>query len=299
MSGAAKLALGPVLYNWPAERLRDFYCRVADEAAIDIVYLGEVVCAKRAPFFAPHLDAVAARLARAGKEVALSTLALVMTEAELDGVRALADRDDYPIEANDISAAAMLAGRPHVIGPFINVYNEATLAYLAANGATRVALPCELAEPAIAALAHAGTAEIEVQAFGRLPLAISARCHHARSHGLHKDGCRYVCAEDADGLAVETLEGAGFLAINGTQTQSHACCNLIGEVMALAEAGVGCFRLWPQDIDMIAVAAVFRAVLDRRLDAEDGRARLAALAPDLPFANGYVHGRVGAALVAE
>ena len=40
------LTLGPVLFNWSPDRLRDFYARIADEAEVDRVHLGEVVCGK-------------------------------------------------------------------------------------------------------------------------------------------------------------------------------------------------------------------------------------------------------------
>ena len=40
----AALTLGPVLFNWSAERKRDFYFRMADDAPVDVVYVGEVVC---------------------------------------------------------------------------------------------------------------------------------------------------------------------------------------------------------------------------------------------------------------
>lgn len=292
---AARLSLGPVLFNWPAEELRDFYYRIADEAAVDTVYLGEVVCSKRTPFFAPYVPGVTARLEAAGKQVVISSLALVMTDAEMEAVRDLTAEPGVLVEANDVSTIALLAGRPHVIGPFINTYNEGTLGYFAANGAVRVALPAELPAPALAALArHDSGVEIEVQAFGRLPLAMSARCYHARIHDLHKDGCRYVCGEDRDGLEVDTLDGQSFLAINGTQTMSHTVCSLLGELPELQDMGVGCFRLWPHDIDMVAVAALHRAVLDGEEDTEAAAARLAELAPFAPFANGFYHGKEGA-----
>ena len=59
------LTLGPLLFNWKPERRRDFYFRVADEAPVDCVYLGEVVCSKREPFFVDDLPAIAERLAAA------------------------------------------------------------------------------------------------------------------------------------------------------------------------------------------------------------------------------------------
>ncbi len=43
MGDRAKLTLGPVLFDWPPEEKRDFYLRVAEEAPVDVVYLGEVV----------------------------------------------------------------------------------------------------------------------------------------------------------------------------------------------------------------------------------------------------------------
>jgi collagenase-like PrtC family protease len=60
-------ALGPVLFHWAPEAWRDFYFRMADEADVDTVYVGEVVCAKRAVLFEPHMDAVLERLTAAGK----------------------------------------------------------------------------------------------------------------------------------------------------------------------------------------------------------------------------------------
>jgi collagenase-like PrtC family protease len=295
---SAKLTLGPVLFNWRPEVWRDFHFRIADEAPVDTVHLGEVVCSKRRPFIEKYLPEVIARLTAAGKEVVLSSLALVMSEAERDDIKALvAGAGNTLVEANDLSVAAALAGRPHVIGPLVNCYNEGTLAFLARRGAVRVALPAELAVPTIAMLASQDLAEIEVQAFGRLPLAISARCYHARSRNLHKDGCQYVCAEDPDGMAVDTMDGVPFLTVNGTQTMSYHTLSLLAELAALRAGGVHRFRLWPQTCDMVAVATIFRQVLDGRLTAEAGQDQLGDLMPDAEFANGYAHGREGAALV--
>jgi collagenase-like PrtC family protease len=290
----AKLTLGPVLFHWPADGWRDFYARIADETAIDSVCIGEVVCAKRAPIYAPVMDQVVERLEAAGKEVVHSTLALVMDGADLEGVRALA-RSDRLVEANDVSAVALLAGRAHAIGPFVNLYNEATLAVLARQGAVRAALPVELPLASIAALAEASPMELEVQVFGRLPLALSVRCYHARTHALSKDACRFVCAEDADGLAVATLDGDNFLAVNGTQTLSHAYGCLAGHLEALRGAGIGRFRLSPHTTDMVAVAGIFRNLLDGRSEAAGAEARLAELVGDVPLADGFLAGAEGAA----
>ncbi|MBF0560866.1 MAG: U32 family peptidase, partial [Alphaproteobacteria bacterium] len=278
-----------------AETRRDFYFRIADEAPIDTVCLGEVVCSKRSPFIDPVLPEIVERLEAAGKAVVYSTLALIMSPAEMDAVRDLAAAPEFAVEANDLATAGLLAGRPHWIGPFVNVYNEGTLEFLVRRGAERVCLPVELPAASISALAGLGLAAIEVFAFGRMPLALSARCYHARAHGLHKDGCQYVCAPDLDGMAVESLTGQSFLAVNGTQTLSYTLGNLLAEVPALQRMGVASLRLSPHDVDMVAVAKIFRAVADAQAD-PDGR-QLDPLVGDMPFANGFYHGVEGLTLV--
>ncbi len=299
----ARLVLGPALFNWEPEVLRDFYFRIADEAPIDAVCLGEVVCSKRQPFFLPYLGAVAERLEAAGKQVIHSTLALIMNERELAQVRetaGLAEAGESLIEANDMSCVSFLTGRRHAIGPFVNVYNEGALDFHVRRGAVRVSLPGELPRRSIAAIAAAagGQVELEVQVFGRLPLAISARCYHARAHGLQKDGCQYVCGEDPDGLVVETLDDEPFLVINGTQTLSYTYVNLIGEMDELRAMGVGAFRLSPHDADMVAIAREFRDVADGRREAAAARERLSQLTGDVSFSNGFYHGTRGRVLSA-
>lgn len=293
----AKLTLGPVFFNWRSEDKRDFYLRIADEAPLDTVCVGEVVCAKRAPFFEPFIPEVVERLERAGKEVVVSTLALVTDEQEMKAVRAIAAEAGLLVEANDVACIGLLAGRPHAVGPFVNVYNEGTLEYLARLGATRVSLPVELPARSLAALVKAaGCVELEVQVFGRMPLAISARCFHARAHNLHKNCCQYVCAKDLDGMLVETLDGDPFLVVNGTQTLSYTFCGLMGELAELRQMGINRFRLSPHAIDMVAVSQIFRDILDGREDPGAARRRLAELVTFAPFSNGYYYGKEGAAL---
>ncbi|WP_020594250.1 ubiquinone anaerobic biosynthesis protein UbiV [Kiloniella laminariae] len=295
---ASHLTLGPHLYNWPAEQKRDFYFRIADEAEVDVVYLGEVTCSKRAPFFLPFIPEICERLEAAGKEVVLSSLALVMTGRERKELHELSDDCPWDLEANDLSAVALLKGRSHVIGPFINIYNEGTLDYLYGNGARRIVLPCELPAESLRALGNmARGRELEVQVFGRLPLALSARCYHARAHNLSKDGCLYVCEKDPDGMDVMTLDGTPFLAVNGTHTMSYSVNSLAGELDALQKFGVSHFRLWPQQVDMVAVIQTFRQALDGQIDQIEVQERLDKLVDFAPFSNGFFHSVEGARMV--
>lgn len=291
------LTLGPVLFNWPVERWRDFYFRIADEAPIDHVCIGEVVCSKRQPFFADALPEVIERLERAGKEVVLSSLALPTLRRETRHDAELAN-GRHMIEVNDVSMLPAVAGRPHAIGPFVNVYNEGTLGFLVSQGARLVALPPELPRSSIEAICAAmSDVTIEVWAFGRMPLAISARCYHARLHGHSKDSCLFVCDQDLDGADVDTLDGEPFLAINGVQTLSYAFCNLLETANELVDIGVSSLRLSPHTCDMVAIARLFRGVLDGRVDPADALARSRDVCPSAIFANGFFRGTSGAQYV--
>lgn len=293
-----QLTLGPVLYNWQPDDWRDFYFRIADEAGVDVVVVGETICSKRAPFFEVHLPDVIERLAAAGKRVLLGSPVLISLPRERRQAAELAASGEFMVEANDLTCLRYLDGQPHAIGPYINVYNEATAAQLVARGAKRIALSPELPLTSISIIAASAKAvTIEVFAFGRVPLAISARCYHARIHGLAKDGCRFVCEKDPDDLPVRTLDGTDFLAINGVQTLSYTWANLLGDLQDLAAAGVGALRLSPQHCDMVKVAEIFRSVLDDRCASAEGIRALGELYPAAPFSNGFIHARAGAVMM--
>jgi len=295
-AAAAELTLGPNLFNWAPATWRDFYFRIADEAPVAVVYLGETICSKRAPLFDDYYQAVGERLAAAGKRVVHSTLGETASKIDRRLVSDVCEKASDLIEANDASAAYYLRGRPHAIGPLMNVYNEETLRFLAGKGAQSICLPAELPFSATRVLCTAAAAEnvtIEVQVFGRQSLALSARCYHARAHGRTKDTCRFVCENDPDGLVLSTLEQKPFLVANGVQTLSYEYLNLVQEIPALRAAGVSRYRLSPHDCDMVQVASQFRGVLDGTLGVGEALARLEDLSLGAPFCNGFHHGKPG------
>ncbi|MDR9804674.1 ubiquinone anaerobic biosynthesis protein UbiV [Rhizobium hidalgonense] len=300
MTSALKLTLGPLLYLWQTERWRDFYFRIADEAPVDTVVLGETVCSKRLHFMESEMAAVVERLEASGKEVRISTLALVTLDREAKYQRSLADGDGHLVEANDLSALQALKNRHHTIGPFVNVYNGASAKVLARNGATAICLPPELPSASIGEIAKScPEVALELFAFGRVPLAISARCAHARSKGRTKDNCQFVCDEDPDGLPVRTLSGQPFLALNGVQTLSHSCQALIEEPTDTLSLGISSLRLSPQACDMVAVSDLFRRVADGRMPPPEASRRLREIYPEAPLSNGFHHGRAGAEWIAR
>ncbi|MBZ0123654.1 MAG: U32 family peptidase, partial [Roseovarius sp.] len=133
-----ELTLGPVAYHWSAEKKLDFYARIADEAPVSTVYLGEVICSKRAPFFEREMPQAIERLERGGKRVVISSLAEVMLNRERQATADLAESEDFEIEINNAAGLYARGNRPHRVGPFLNAYSEATIAWMAGQGASHV-----------------------------------------------------------------------------------------------------------------------------------------------------------------
>ena len=87
-----------------------FYDAIA-AAPVDIVYLGETVCSRRHELrLADWLD-MAERLRDAGKEVVLSTQVLLESGADVSTLHRIAANGRFLVEANDMGAVQLLAGR--------------------------------------------------------------------------------------------------------------------------------------------------------------------------------------------
>ncbi|GAL10692.1 putative protease [Vibrio astriarenae] len=140
-----KYALGPLLYFWPKQDVEAFYQQAMSSNA-DIVYLGESVCSKRREMKVNHWFDIAKELSSAGKQVVISTMALLEAPSEVSVMKKYIDNGDFAIEANDVSAIQLASEKkvPFVVGPAINTYNAHTLKLFRKQGMIRWCMPVEL-----------------------------------------------------------------------------------------------------------------------------------------------------------
>ena len=289
-----KLSIGPILYFWERDRVLDFYRQVADSPA-EIVYLGEVICSKRRLLKPEDWLTIGRELREAGKEVVLSTLTLVEAASESSAVKRLCANEEFMVEANDVTAIQYLssAGVPFVSGPSVNIYNHRSLALLANKGQKRWVLPVELGLESLEEIQQRRPAgvETEIFAFGRLPLAYSARCYTARSENLPKDDCQFKCIEHPDGRMPKTREGQDFLILNGVQTQSALTHQVLSQLSELKRLGTDVLRISPQFENTMDIVEIFHAACQGS-PSGDLLDRLMALVPG-GACNGYLLNRSG------
>ena len=295
-----KFSLGPIIYFWEKQKVMDFY-RAAAESSLDIVYLGETVCAKRRELRLEDYLTIAHQLREAGKEVVLSSMTLLESPADLRELSRYCDNGEFLIEANDMAAVEILhtRGLPFVAGNTLNCYNQHTLRYLIQLGMQRWVVPVELPLRWIKTMIDAPEINdvrecfsSELFAFGHLPLAWSARCFSARAEGISKDQCELCCKKYPAGRSVTSQEGETLFTINGIQTQSGYRYNLINDLSELHDV-IDIVRLSPQETDTFLWLERFQ------LQAQKLKQNNALIHYPLekPDCNGFWHEQAGKELV--
>lgn len=261
-----KYSLGPVLYYWSKETLEEFYQQAANSRA-DVVYLGEAVCSKRRATKVGDWLAMAKALADSGKQVVISTLALVQASSELNELKRYVDNGEFLLEASDLGVVNLCAERklPFVAGHALNCYNAVTLRLLLKQGMVRWCMPVELSRDWLVNLLDQCDTlgirhqfEVEVLSYGHLPLAYSARCFTARSENRAKDECETCCIKYPTGRSMRSQEDQQVFVLNGIQTMSGYVYNLGNELTSM-QGLVDVVRLSPMGSETFTMLEAFKA----------------------------------------
>nr|WP_087505335.1 U32 family peptidase [Neiella marina] len=291
-----QISLGANQYYWPKSTIEQFYRDIAD-SSVQRVYLGEAVCSKRKELRLTDWLAIAKELIQAGKQVRLSTLALIEAPQELDMIMPYLEQQDLVVEANDIAVVQLAKERqlPFVAGSALNIYNMSALKRMLDAGMVSWVMPVELSRDWLKGVLDEAQAEgvrdrfdVEVLGYGHLPLAFSARCFTARSLDRPKDQCKKCCIDYPDGRLVKNLEDKPMFVLNGIQTQSGYCYDLSNDIASM-QGLVDWFRISPQSDNMKAIIDHISTQLTEPLHQP--------LAPD--HCNGYWWSVAGKELVAE
>ncbi|RLA07589.1 MAG: U32 family peptidase [Gammaproteobacteria bacterium] len=259
-----RISLGPITYYWSEQQISDFYHDIA-KTNVDIVYLGEVICAKRRTQDYNGWLEIGRFLQKQGKQVILSTLTLIEAQSDIKTIKKICRNDEFLVEANDIATVQILSdlNLPFVTGPSVNIYNSQTLKILQKKGLKRWVMPVELSRQTLLDFQQKIDFDIETEifTFGKMPLAYSARCYTARAYNLSKDDCQYKCIDDSDGKLLKTKEQQKFLNINGIQMQSAATSNLLNEIKNEKDANIDVVRINPQSKFTPDIIEVFNQTL--------------------------------------
>lgn len=297
-----KLALGPVLFDWKKEDLLRFYDEVAD-MSVDRVYLGEVVCVKKKGLSVKEIEETGRKLEKAGKEVVISSLAVVSNEDELKLVRNMASLP-FAIEANDMSVFNIVNppipplakrgkwGFEVIAGPHITTYNAPSIEFLKSIGIKKVVFPVELSRDSVSYCIRNTDVDAEVFAHGKAPLAFSWRCYTSRKYGLNKSNCQYHCTQHPDGMLLKTIDGESTFTVNGTSVLSALTYTLVEVIEDLQSIGVHALRISPQYQHTKKIVDVFKKRLDGIIGPEEGLAMLQETSPQ-GFCNGWYFGMAG------
>ena len=286
------IVLGPLLFFWQKDDVYRFYEQV-ESSVFDRIYLGEVVCGKRRELKLDDWLDIARKLRDQGKTVVLSTQGLIEAGSELSTVCRICDNGDFLVEANDMSAVQFLSERklPFVTGPSVNLYSAQSLKVLHQLGLQRWVMPVELSFEHFRAISdefdslEMKSLETEIFSYGYLPLAYSARCFSARTRGLVKDRCEFTCLKSPAGIPLATQEGDALFTLNGIQTLSGRCHNILDQWALMEKSGINGMRLSAHSFDVFSVADDLMEIMAGRQDGS------ASGKPD--ECNGYWFGQSG------
>ncbi len=286
------ITLAPIPFYWSKNAVFEFYQQIKT-LPVNRVCLGETICSKRRELRFDDWLEIGNMLAASGKDVVMSTLALLEAESEMRYMQRVCSQSDFGIEANDLAAVEALhaLGKSIIGGPFLNIYNAHTLKLLVKDGLTHWSLPVELGRADLEEMLNQIkqqniNVKTELMVHGYLPLALSARCFTARALGRQKDDCKRICIDYPTGFEVDSQEDQRLFNINGIQTLSGKVLDLLDQMPEIRALNLDSIRICPSQYDMSEIIRAYD-------QAVQGSQHPSKPSIDAGICNGYWYGKEG------
>lgn len=209
-----QISLAPPPFFMEKKKLLRLY-DLATTSPIEIIYLGETICRKRAPLDFRELISLAEKLRNIGKEVVLSSPLLINSEQNSDYLEKIVDIDDFAIEANEMTAVSRMITRnkKFICGNGIHIYNNHSFKLMTSMGMFRWQPPNELDLNSVIKISDNTPVATEITIYGKKILAFSARCFSAYAKNKNRENCSFACKNGENEL--KTLDGNKILTTNG------------------------------------------------------------------------------------
>jgi len=278
-ANAMEIAIGPLPTNWGKEKILDYYRKVAAHPGINRAYVGEIACTKRDILDPRLFTEIQDLLKGAGKEVILSTHVLPTNEGDVNKSRALME-EAHQIEVNNVGIFNVwlkeFREKPLTLGPYFNVYNPQSAKFLLKYKIRRIVFPVDISVNTMEKMCEEVDVPFEVVTYGNFPIAFSWRCYTARAFGKLRRDCGFKCYE-VKNLPHATLEGEPLFMINGPAVYNAKTYCLVSYLKGFQEMGVASIRIETIPENVVEVADIFKALIEREISPAQAEKKLASL----------------------
>ncbi len=292
-----ELTLSPVYSAWDKQRLKNFYIKGAANMDVSTVYVGEVICQKRALLSNQDYKDIVSALKKSGKTVYMASLALITNKDELERTLQFAHLFDG-IEVNSFGVLNLiikdesLKDKDIIFGPFMNIYNSVATGYIKKFNPARLVIPYEVPYDTIKGITQGADIPVEVNAWGHLSTALSWRCYTARTFELGREDCRKKCFDFPEGILLNTIDDEDLYIMNGIQVLSSKIHCIIEQLDMLKEANVPYLRITPAYHCTADVVNIYSGVVNGNIDKKEAVKMLDAYA-EHGLSNGWFLGKPG------
>ncbi len=258
------ISIGPILYNWSKNKIKNFYKNISKKG-VSKIYFGELTCINKG-FSIDEIMEIGEMVKKEGKEFIISTPPLIKSKEEIEYLKMLL-KLPFPLEMNSFAPLSLSIKSDLIAGVYLSIYNPYSAGYLKSLGFKRIVIPFELSKEDIKFM---DGIDLEIYAYGILPIGISWRCYTLRI--LRSNRCFRQCLNYPDGIPVNSIDGNSIFIINGKVILTNKNLSLLEYINELRDTGISTIRISPQMdrneelVDVFIEVVSGKMKIDRALD---------------------------------